>query len=274
MARRPRQLGTPQSPSDYFGAELRAYREAEGLSRPQLGERLGYSGQWIGQIELRNYPPSEEFARDCDTYFKTNGTFYRLWKWIKELNKLQVLSPGFRPFVEAERVASYIKIFGLVLIPGLFQTEDYARAVMKFGQRKDVFDELCEIRMQRQAILDREDPPWVLALLSEIALRRFVGSPEIMREQLQRLLVLNEEPHITIRVIPADAPAYQPSGFMILSFEDQPDVAYIDGAGGYGPLLENSRDVDGRTVVFDQLGSVALPVEDSERLIRSIMESM
>lgn len=100
MPRRPRELGTPQSPADYFGAELRAYREAAGLSRPQLSEELGYTAQWIGQIEQRKSTPSEEFAKDCDTFFTTNGAFHRLWEWLRLTGQLQLLPPGFPDFVE------------------------------------------------------------------------------------------------------------------------------------------------------------------------------
>lgn len=97
MPRRPRDPGVPSSSTEYYGTELRAYRENAGMSRPQLAKRIGYSPQWIGQIEAGKYAPSEEFARDCDGFFKTNGTFLRIWEWIQELGKLQVLPPAFGP---------------------------------------------------------------------------------------------------------------------------------------------------------------------------------
>ncbi|MBC6462949.1 helix-turn-helix domain-containing protein [Actinomadura sp. HBU206391] len=275
MPRRPRELGTPQSPADYFGAELRAYREAAGLSRPQFADQLGYTAQWIGQIEQRKSTPSEEFAKDCDTFFTTNGTFHRLWEWIKLVGQFQILPPGFRPFAEAEVEATYIKIFAPLLIPGLFQTGDYARAVLKVGQRPEKFEELFAARMRRQEILAGEDPPWMLVLLCEIAVRRVVGSGQVMKAQLQRLLDLAGEPHITIQLVPTDAPVYQASGFVILSFDERSDICYMDSAGSYGPLLESTDDVDERVVVFDQVvRSAALTAEDSEQLIRAVMEGM
>jgi transcriptional regulator with XRE-family HTH domain len=134
MPRRPRDPGVPSSPAEYFGTELRAYREASDLSRPQFAERLGFTPQWIGQIESGNSAPSDDFARACDTFFKTNGSFYRIWEWIRDFGRLAVLPPGFPDFIARERVAEVIYIFETMVITGLFQTPAYAREVLKQGK--------------------------------------------------------------------------------------------------------------------------------------------
>ncbi|MEU8122484.1 helix-turn-helix transcriptional regulator [Spirillospora sp. NPDC049024] len=274
MPRRPRDPGVPSSPVEYFGTELRAFREAAGLSRPQLAEKLGYTPQWIGQVESGKNGPSEEFAKDCDTYFKTNGTFYRIWEWTRDFGRLQVLPPGFRPYAEVEGDASYVKAFAPLLVPGLLQTPEYARTVLEVGQRPEKLEELLTVRLRRQELLARAGSPWFLFVISEYAVRRPVGGREVVRGQLERLLSAASEPHITLQVVRDDAPVYQASGFVLLEFEDRPHMCYMDSGGGYGPLLENPRDVNERAVAFDQVRSAALPAGDSVRFICAVMEGL
>ena len=274
MPRRPSDPGVPSSPTEYFGTELRAYREASDLSRPQFAKRLGFSPQWIGQIESGNSAPSDDFAKACDTFFKTNGSFFRIWEWMQELGKLQVLPPGFRPYAEAERDATYVKAFAPLLVPGLLQTPEYARTVLEVGQRVEKIEELLAVRMERQTLLTREDSPLLLVVLGEYVLRRMVGGREVMRGQLERLLSLASEPHITLQVVRDDAPVYQASGFVILEFAERSSMCYMDSGGGYGPLLENPRDVNERAVAFDQVRSAALPAGDSVRFLRTVMEGL
>lgn len=274
MPCRPRDPGVPSSPTEYFGAELRAYREASGLSRPQFAERLGFTPQWIGQVESGNAAPSDDFAMACDTFFGTNGTFHRIWGWMQELGRLQVLPPGFRPYAEVEQDATYVKAFAPLLIPGLLQTPEYARTVLEVGQRVGKLEELLAVRMERQVLLTKEDSPWLLVVLSEYVLRRMVGGREVMCGQLERLLSIASEPHITLQVVRDDAPVYQASGFVLLEFAERPSMCYMDSGGGYGPLLEDPRAVNERAVAFDQVRSAALPATDSARFLRTVMEGL
>ncbi|MFI0353146.1 Scr1 family TA system antitoxin-like transcriptional regulator [Actinomadura sp. 9N407] len=273
MPRRPRDPGTPQTPAQYFGKELRAYREAVGLSRPALAKKIGYSPQWIGQVEAGDGSPSEELAQDCDTVFGTNGSFYRNWLWIQEIDRIQILPAGFRPFAEAERRAAYIRVFEPQLVPGILQTEEYAAVVMGSGQRREKAVELVAARMERQTTLVRDDPPWLLVLLSEAAVRRVVGSPEIQKRQLQRLLDVAREPNVTIQVIPERAPVYQASAVCLLGFEGDDDIGFVDGAMGHGSLVDEPAAVVELGVVFDQVRSAALTADDSECFIREVMEA-
>ncbi|MEV4677122.1 MULTISPECIES: helix-turn-helix domain-containing protein [Actinomadura] len=274
MPRRPRDPGIPSSPTEYFGVELRTYREAPGLSRPQLAEKLGYTPQWIGQIESGKSAPSEDFANDCDSFFETNGVFHRMWKWNQQLERIQVVPPGFRPFIEIEPDATYMRIFEPLLIPGLLQTEEYASKVLEVGHRKEKVEELLAARMARRAILEKEQPPWLLIMLSEIAVRSIAAGPEVMRGQLEYLLDLAQLPHVTLQVVPAGAPVFQAGEIILLSFADRPDVAFADAAGGHGRLIEGSHDVEELVVVFDQVRASALPAEESERLIRRVIEEL
>lgn len=274
MPRRPRDPGVPSSPVEYFGVELRAYREASDLSRPQLAERLGYTPQWIGQIESGRSTPSEDFAKDCDSFFDTKGAFHRIWKWHQQLEHIEVVPPGFRPFIEIEPGARYMRLFEPLLIPGLLQTEEYARMVLKVGQRQEKVNELLAARMARKAILEKEHPPWLLIVLGETAVRSRAAGAEVMRGQLQYLLDLAELQHVTLQIFPADAPVFQASGIVLMSLEDRSDVGFVDAAGGHGRLIEDPDDLEDLVVLFDQVRATAYSAEESARIIRSVMKEL
>ncbi|MFG2088603.1 helix-turn-helix transcriptional regulator [Spirillospora sp. NPDC048824] len=254
--------------------ELRRYREASGLSRPQAAERLGYTPQWIGQIESGKSAPSEDFAKDCDSFFETNGTFHRLWTWNQQLDHIHVLPPGFRPFIEVEPDATYMRLFEPLLIPGLLQTEEYARKVLNVGHRQEKIDELLAARMARKVIFEKEHPPWLLIVLGETAVRSVAAGAEVMRGQLQYLLDLADLQHVTLQIFPADAPVFQAGGIVLMSLDDRPDVGFVDAAGGHGRLIEAPRDLDELVVLFDQVRATAYSAEESVRIIRSVIEEL
>jgi transcriptional regulator with XRE-family HTH domain len=261
----------PEPLLDAFTGELRARREVVGLSRNKLAEALGCSPQWIAKVENCEKPPSPDFARDLDTYFATGGTFHRLWEKFNDLRKRRLIPTGFRPLAEAEQEATQISIFEPVLIPGIFQTEECARLVLNTEQQPDKAEELLTIRMGRQEILTKPDPTWLFLLIRESVLREL--PPEIRSGQCKRLIDDNQQRNISVQVLPRSARVFQASGFEVLSFNESPDVAYVDGAGGYGQLLTDSHHVRGLTVLFNVIRSAALSAEESENLIRSIMEA-
>jgi hypothetical protein len=128
--------------------------------------------------------------------------------------------------------------------------------------------------MARRAIFEKEQPPWLLIMLCETAVRSVAAGPEVMRGQLEYLLGQARLPHVTLQVIPASAPVFQAGEIILLSFTDRPDVAFVDAAGGHGRLIESSHDVDELVVVFDQVRASALTAEESERLIRRVIEEL
>jgi transcriptional regulator with XRE-family HTH domain len=275
MPRRARDPGTPQSPAEYFGAELRAYREAAGLSRPQLAEKLGCTGQWIGQIELATSVPSEAFAEDLDTFFATNGTFHRLWEWIKDSGRLQMLPPGFPDFVVREATASVMYIFYAMVMPGLFQTSAYAYEVLRAGRTPEEIEPLVATRMERQAVLDGGDPPSLVVVLDEGAIRRPVGGAEVMREQIRHLIELARRPRITLHIVPGSTGAYAglPGAFTILGFDDGSDVAYVEGHVG-GQLIDHRAAVRGYSLRFDLIRGAAISADESLASLHAILEGL
>lgn len=275
MPRRPRDPGVPTSPTEYFGAELRAYREAAGLSRPQLAEKLGYTPQRIGQVELGQNGPSEDFANDCDTCFGTNGTFHRIWEWMQDFGRLQVLPPGFPDFIEREARSSVMHVFETMVVTGLFQTPEYAYEVLKSGKTAEAVDQLVATRIGRQEILKRSEPPHVVAVFDEGAIRRPVGGPEVMRGQIQHLIDLAQLHHITLQIVPSGKGAYAglPGAFTIMSFRDEADAVHVEGHVG-AQLIDHPDAVEGYGVRFDLIRGAAMSADDSLDLLRSILESL
>lgn len=160
MSRPPRDP-EPGSLIGHFGTELRTYREKAEISQNRLGEILGSTGQWIGQVELGEKAPSEQFALDLDTYFESNGAFHRLWKSIKAGTRRLAVPTWFAEWIEIERKAHTLKNWEPLVLPGLLQTPDYARAVLSRqpGITAERIEEQVAQRLERQAALTLENAP-------------------------------------------------------------------------------------------------------------------
>jgi transcriptional regulator with XRE-family HTH domain len=257
----------------FFGTELRRMRDGAGLTGKELADALGCTPQWISTMESGR-KTSEQSAHDLDTYFRTGGHYHRLWKLAKEIEVEFVLPPGFPEYLEYERKATSYRIFCALLINGLFQTEDYTRSILTATDGTNVA-ELTAKRMERQAAITRETLPHTWLVLDEGVLRRTVGSPDIMREQLNALLVASERLNTMVQVIPQRTGYHVGLGgdFTILGFDDEPDLAYTESAGE-GLLIERPARVRHKVVRWDLLRGHALPLEESRALIRTVMEGL
>jgi transcriptional regulator with XRE-family HTH domain len=168
------------SPLALFGAELRHYRTAAGLSQEQLGERIGYSAALVGAVETARRMPTEDFTARCDVVdeLSTGGALLRLRAHLRDQLHRQVWPPWFREWPSIEREALSLRSWELAGIPGLLQTAGYARAMLR-GALPDANEEQVEeqvnARLQRQEILERRDPPMLWTIMDEGTLRRRVG---------------------------------------------------------------------------------------------------
>lgn len=258
-----------------FAAELTAFRTEAGLSKIRLAELLGYSSQFICQLETCRNIASKRFSEDADTFFKTNGVFVRRWEMIDETRHLAILPPGFPEFIEREAAASRMYVFEPITIKGLFQTRDYAYEVLKPGQSSEEIEQLVIERMDRQKILDRPKPPYIVAIFDEVTVRRMIGNQDVMREQIERLIELAQRPNITIHIVPANAGAYAGSlgAFTILDFDDGSDAVYTEDYVG-GRLTTDQAIVGKYTVSYDLIRGAAISAEESLNLLRAILESL
>jgi transcriptional regulator with XRE-family HTH domain len=255
-----------------FAAELRAARSKAGLSQEELAAQINYSPSLVGMVESCRRIPSPDFAQRCDEALNTTGTFARM---LEHLGATPVPS-WFRPFVEYEATASTLRTFEHVLVPGLLQTEEYARGVLitRPNTTEDELEERVAARMARQVILRRDDPPLLWVVIDEGVLHRQVGGEKVMYEQLQYLAEASLRPNITVEVVPFSAGAH--SGLLgacvVADLNDSSRVAYLETmAEGY--IVESPSVISSIMLTLDTLRSEALPRSASRDLIMKRAEN-
>lgn len=182
----------------------------------------------------------------------------------------------FGPFIDVEAKAVAMRAWELAFIPGLLQTAEYARALTRAARPNTAEDQIeheVDVRVHRQEILHRADPPMFWAIIDENALRRPVGGPEVMREQCAHLLKMADLPHIDIQILPYDAGAHpgQIGAFEILELEDQPEIAWMEGPDG-GHFIDRQELVAGCVRRYDHLRAAALSPAASRKLITAFLE--
>jgi transcriptional regulator with XRE-family HTH domain len=257
-----------------FAAELRAQRTARGWTQVELGKRIGYSGSFVSDVERGERAPSEDFAQRCDEAFELPGTFVRLYEDLRH----NAYPPFFAPVLPYEREADQINGWSLGAIPGLLQTERYARSIIRAGRPRDDEESVqrtIDARMERQQILARPKPPLLWCVMQEGILRNIVGDQEIMGEQLGKLIKAAEAPGIVIQVFPFTANEQAGTDGPIWIFERPggQTVAYTECYGG-GRLIEGQDEVTHLTVVMGMLRAAALSPKESLHLMRVIRRDL
>ncbi len=250
-----RDLDPSASPLDYYGSELRRLREDAGLKQAQLGAIVFCTGSLIGQIETTKRVPTRDFSERVDAALGTGGVFSRLVGLVLRSQ----LPTWFQAFAEMEARAEYISTFQAQLVYGLLQTEEYARAVLGVRSEGDL-DAKVAARMERQRILDRENPPLMWVVLSEAVLHQQVGGREVMRNQLAHLLDLRRREWVRVQILPFEAGAHAglPGSFNLLRFNDDPDIIYTEDFV-QGHMTANPQALREGSLRYDHLQAAALP---------------
>jgi transcriptional regulator with XRE-family HTH domain len=172
------QDGTPQG---VFGAELRYYRERAGLSQTELAALVNVSHDVISKIETGERPPAKDFPERLDAVpeLDTRGGLGRLWGNLCKGLKNRAIPGWFRPWAEVEAEATALRWYEPLLIPGLLQTEDYARAILAAGPgiNGDDLEDRVAGRIERQSVLERRDPPHLWCVLDEAVLPVLSAAP-------------------------------------------------------------------------------------------------
>lgn len=255
---------------DLIAFYLRVYRVRHGQSGEELGRVLGESKATVSRLENGRMPLDGKRARTLDKAWKTNGLFELLVWYASIGHDPQWLSQ----YLDKEQDARIIKTYQGSVIPGLFQTEAYARELLVYGLEPDPEAALTQ-RLSRKGILDRERPPFVAALLSQNALEWPIGNPGIMRDQLAHLMELATQRNIVVRVVPRtwDVGAFPglDGSFVLMTGDDFGEVAYSESPGR-GRLISSPADVEEYVIRYDRISAVALPEVPSRELIREIME--
>lgn len=263
----------------YFARELRRLRRRASLSMSQLAGALGCSPQWIYQLEKTDKTVPEQTSLDLDTYFKTDGwedsdgAFHRMYDAIRRAGQRRVLRPGFESYVAQEAKAIGVRCLAAQVVPGLLQIENYVRAMRDSTESAEIQEARAVSRLERQAILSREQPPMMMFILDESVLRRPVGGPEVMTQQIDYLIGLMHSPCIQVRIMPFErvTPVALGGGFILLSFPKDPDLMYIE-SGGAGQLIENRDTVFKAGIHFDTMMGEALSRAESVEMMTRVRE--
>ncbi|UYQ66452.1 helix-turn-helix domain-containing protein [Streptomyces peucetius] len=261
-------LDPSASPLDYYGYELRRYRETAGLTQKQLGAIVNYTGSLVGQVETARKLPTAEFSERVDAALGTGGMLSRLLGLVLRSQ----LPAWFQQVAELEARATEISTFQTHMVHGLLQTAGYARAVLGTLDPAGL-DDRTAVRLARQRILEKEEPPVLWAILGEAALRQEVGGPGVMRAQLERLLAYEEDPRVNVQVLPyrAGAHAGLTGSFNLYRFASDPTILYTEGYGTGHPTA-NPATVKDCSLRYDHLQAAALSIKDSAQLIRDVLE--
>jgi transcriptional regulator with XRE-family HTH domain len=270
-----------------LGSDLRRLREAGGLTCEQAATHLDCSASKISRIETARVPARAiDVQALCQLYGATEDQTAILVALARE-SKTEgwwqrfdgVMPDWFGTYVGLEAEAAAIRTYEIQLIPGLLQTEGYARALFEaagLGAAESVEAKVA-VRRSRQEILRGETPPQYWAVLSEAVLHRLVGGTEIMRDQLLYLVEMSELRNVTIQVIRWDAGAHPGMGppFVILNFPDRadPEVTFVEYLTG-ALYLEKREEVDQYTLAFNHLVAAAISPQQSVEIVRTMAKQL
>ncbi|WP_327107097.1 helix-turn-helix domain-containing protein [Nonomuraea glycinis] len=263
----PAEPGLP--PEVAFGHKLRELRHSQKWSLEALGTRVGYSGTMVGYFERAKRPVPESFVAMAEAALGLDGELAALWK---EINP-KAAPKWFRAWPKIETAARVIRSWEPLLVPGLLQTSDYARAVLRGipGATDEEVEELVSARLQRQRIFDRASPPMYAAVLDEGILHRPIGGRQVMREQLGHLATLMDHPKIAIQIVPFEAGATTGllGGFAIAQLPEAKDWAYLESASS-GQVTDRVDEIRTLNVIYDTIRAWAHPLHVTKDVIRDM----
>jgi transcriptional regulator with XRE-family HTH domain len=261
-----------------LGAELRRRRDAAGVTIDVVAERLECSASKVSRIETGHTTATPRDVRDMlEIYGVTGPEADELVQIAREARQKGWWHPYSTvltgAYVGFEAAARSVRAYEQQVVPGLLQTADYARAMIR-AARPDITDEdvahRVHVRLKRQSLLTQEDQIDVWAVLDESVLSRPVGGDEVMRAQLHRLVEAADLPNVTLQVLPFEVGAHagMDGTFTILDFPEpsDADVVYAENATG-GLFLEKSEELRKYIFIFDHIRAAALTPEESVAMI-------
>ncbi|WP_435255706.1 helix-turn-helix domain-containing protein [Streptomyces althioticus] len=276
--------GSPTAHRRRLSIELKKLREKSALTCAQVGQALDWSGSKVNRMETGSgrVQPSDVDAlcRFYDTSDELREFLKSLAREAKTRGWWQVHGAGvpewFNIYIGLEQDASTLRQYQCEVLPGLMQTEAYARELHTTGAHMSAedIDRAVRVRLERQEMLTRPDAPEAWFVVNEGAVRNVIGDREVMREQLERILETTELPSVTLQVLPFDSGTYPATGsFTMLGFPapEDPDLVYRDGITD-AVYLEGEHHVREYTRAFDGLRAAALSPQRSARLVQSVVK--
>ncbi|MEU9886602.1 helix-turn-helix transcriptional regulator [Sphaerisporangium sp. NPDC051011] len=279
-----KQPGSPTVRRRRLASDLRRMREKAELTMEQVAERLGWSITKVSRIETSKVGVTvKDVGLLLDLYELTPSRRAEVLTLARDAQKkgwwegYGDLPTEYATYIGLEAATTSIRSFAPEIVPGLLQTEDYARAVIRAALITSPPGEIerrVEVRMARQARLSQQDPLRLWSVLDEATLRRLVGGPDVMRAQLRHLADLAETPNITLQVLPfaVGAHAATSGAFSIFEFPEQvdADVVFLENLTG-SLYVEKETDVYRYTLAFDHLRAKARDPDESRRCITEMI---
>ncbi|WP_043731166.1 helix-turn-helix domain-containing protein [Streptomyces zinciresistens] len=270
-----------------LGADLRRLRERQGMTLEEAGARVGVSKATLSRYETKEgsvkWPAVDALCREYGATDEERRALVDLAKgakiqgWWRSLADPVPESMNLMLTLEDEVVRE--DHYASVYVPGLLQTRAYAEAVHRASEvqcpEREV-QHMVDIRMKRQELLDRADPPHIWSVIDEAALRRRVGGGAIMRDQLRHVLAVAQLPHITVQVLPfaAGAHAAAVGSFVVLRGPvAELDVVYVDLLGG-GLFMEKQKELERYRLAFEYLSAQALDLDSSMEIVHRISKEL
>jgi hypothetical protein len=272
-----------------LSAELRRLREHSGLTAIEVDRRFGWTGGKFAKMARGQWTrPNLRDIADLLDLFEVTDQHERdeLLRWTREARERgwwhpyrEMISESYTTYIGLEAEAASVLDWELGVMPGLLQTPEYARNLLRIGASElsaDAIEQRVKIRLERQKLLTRRtDPLRLVAVLDEGVLHRIIGGRDVLRAQLEYILELASAgtlPRLTVQILPFDArevtSAGAQGGFSILEFPEvmDPDAVYVENVAGE-LLIEDGRDVAAFKIAFQKLGGAALAPADSLDLI-------
>ena len=272
-----------------LGAQLRRLREAKRISLEEAGNVIRASHSKVSRLEtgrvgfkdrdiaalLTFYGVTDEKERQALRDLAGHANKQGWWHDYSD-----ILPTWFEAYVGLEEAAAQVRAYEVQFVPGLLQTGDYARAVTLLGYPnapERELDRRVGLRLARQVIFTRREPPNLWAVLDEAVLRRPLGGTEIMRAQIRHLIEMSQRPNVTIQVVPFQAGGHAAAGgpFSILRFAeyDLPDVVYLEQLTS-ALYLDKPEMVDSYLMVMDRLAVEALTPANSIKTMRALLKEL
>lgn len=271
-----------------LGTQLRRLREAAGISREEAGHAIRASHAKISRLELGRVGFKERDIVDLLTLYGVDDEAKRadVLELMRQANAKvwwqqhsDLLPTWFENYLKLEQVAQVVRTYQLQFVPGLLQTEEYARAVIGHGHSRsaDELDRRVQLRMERQKMLHQPDAPHLWAVIDEAALTRPFGPSRVMREQLRYLLEISASPSTHVQVLPFRSGAHAAAGgsFSILRFAapDLPDLVYLEQLTS-AVYLDKRADVDEYQLIMERVTVQAETPAQSRETLRRLLADL
>ncbi|QVQ50863.1 helix-turn-helix transcriptional regulator [Spiractinospora alimapuensis] len=254
-----------------FSNELRHYRTKEGITQVTLGAAVNMSGSMISAIENGTREPKRSHAEAMDTALSTDGKLTRLWL---DINNNVDVPAWWRDIGLLEREAVEIREYTTTFIPGLLQTEEYARTFMTDARPWATpmeIDQDVRARVKRRGELNLNPLLWYV--VDEVALKRVVGSRELIHDQLTHIITLMDASSLKLQIIPEYAPHHpgMNGNFRVLRFTGRTSVVLVEHLLGE-EVVENAEQINRCETLFGALQAEALSLTESGKMIKKIRE--